>query len=108
MVKDQQSWQRAIYAYRKFPDDYYLLTRNKDWWGWDDKWHFEKILVKIVEEENSRRALMETGDADIATEFGPEAWEAFKNNPDLVPYLSPGLAIELLYMGNYGPPGSTC
>jgi peptide/nickel transport system substrate-binding protein len=85
------------------PNDHYLLTRNKDWWGWEDKWHFDKILIKVVEEENSRRALLEKGDADMGTEFGPEAWVAFKNNPDLKPYLTPGLAIELLYLGNYGP-----
>jgi peptide/nickel transport system substrate-binding protein len=85
------------------PNDHYLLTRYDGWWGWDDKWHFDKILVKVVPEENSRRALMETGDADIATEFGPEAWDAFKKNPDLHPYLTPQLAIELIYLGVYGP-----
>jgi peptide/nickel transport system substrate-binding protein len=88
------------------PDEYFVLTRNKDWWGWkanDDKARFEKILFKVVIEENTRRSMLEAGDADISTEFGPEAWVAFANNKNLHPYLTPQLAIELIYLGNYGP-----
>jgi peptide/nickel transport system substrate-binding protein len=85
------------------PDQQYVLERFKDWWGWDDKWHFDKVLIKIIPEETTRRSLLETGDIDIGYEFGPETWVSFQKNPDLVQPLSPGLAIEYIYLGTYGP-----
>jgi len=85
------------------PNQRVVLTSFDDWWGWDDSFHFDKILLKIVPERASRRSLIEKGDVDITFNFGPEDLQALQKNPDVVLYLSEGLTIHYVMMGEYGP-----
>jgi peptide/nickel transport system substrate-binding protein len=85
------------------PNQQAILTRFEDWWGWDDGWHFDKVLLRIVPERSSRRSLIEKGDVDIAFDFGAEDWEALKKNSNVVVHLSDGLTVQYIALGKYGP-----
>jgi len=85
------------------PNEQVVLTRFADWWGWDEGFHFEKIILKVVPEESARRSLIEKGDVDLTYEFSVENLEALQKNPDLVVSLAPGLALQYLVLGKYGP-----
>lgn len=86
------------------PNQQLVLTKFNDWWGWkSDGWYFDKIIIKVVPEEASRRTLIEKGDVDIAVQFGPENWDALKKNPDISVQLAPGLALQYVVLGDYGP-----
>jgi peptide/nickel transport system substrate-binding protein len=84
------------------PNQQIILTRNEAWWGWDDKFHFDKIILKIVPERSTRRSLIETGDVDATFNLSPEDWEALKQNSDVVVDLPPGLSISYITLGNQG------
>jgi len=84
------------------PNQQIVLTRNQAWWGWDDKFHFGKIILKVVPERATRRSLIETGDADATFNLSPEDWDVLKQNPDVVVDLPPGLAIAYITLGNQG------
>jgi peptide/nickel transport system substrate-binding protein len=85
------------------PNQQAVLTRNESWWGWDDGFHFDKIVLKVVPEQASRRSLIEKGDVDIAQQFTPEDYDALKQNPDIDVRLSEGLALQYIILGDYGP-----
>jgi len=84
------------------PNQQIVLTRNETWWGWDDKFHFDKIILKIVPERATRRSLIETGDVDATFNLSPEDWDALKQNPDVVVDLPPGLSISYITLGSNG------
>lgn len=85
------------------PNQQVILTRFEDWWGWDDGWHFDQVVLKIVPERASRRSLIEKGDVDIAFDFGAEDWDALQENPEVDVYVSEGLTIQYIALGKYGP-----
>ena len=57
-----------LYTLDKFaPNDEFILVRNPDYWrGWSDANKFEKIIIKVLPENSTRRQLLEKGDADIS------------------------------------------
>ncbi len=60
-----------------------VLTKFEDYWGgWEGK-HFDKALFKMVEENASRRQIIESGEADSVTRLMPEDVMALKSNPNL-------------------------
>lgn len=84
------------------PNQQIVLTRNQAWWGWDDKFHFDKIILKVVPERSTRRSLIETGDVDATFNLSPEDWDALKQNKDVVVDLPPGLSISYVTLGSNG------
>lgn len=59
------------------------MERFDDYWrGWDDS-HFDKIIVRVVSETETRRQLLEQGDADIVDALSVEAYDALLENPDI-------------------------
>jgi peptide/nickel transport system substrate-binding protein len=66
------------YKLDKFaPNDEFILVRNPDYWrGWSDQNKFEKILIKVLPENSTRRQLLEKGDADITVLTSPEDLQA--------------------------------
>lgn len=62
-----------------------LLEMEKfdDYWrGWDGD-HFEKIVVRVVTEGETRRQLLEQGDGDIVDSLTLEQNQAVMENPDI-------------------------
>ena len=60
------------------------LSRYDDYWrGWGGN-HFDEIIIRIVLDQDTRRALIETGEADIAEALSILALDALASNPDVV------------------------
>lgn len=52
------------------------------WRGWEGD-HFDKIIVRVVSESETRRQLLEQGDADIVDALTVEAAAALEGSPDI-------------------------
>lgn len=72
------------YRITKFePEQVLEMERYEDYWrGWDGN-HFDKIVVRVVPEMETRRLLLEQGDADIVDALSVEIFEALQGNPDI-------------------------
>ncbi len=76
------------------PDDILVMERNESYWrGWEGN-HFERIVIRTVPEDSTRRQLIERGEADIVDNLVPEALEALKGNPDVVINESTSTQVE--------------
>lgn len=65
-----------------------ILTRFDDYWGgWEDN-QFDKAVIKMVTEEATRRQMVESGEADIATSITTQSAEALEN--------AQGLSMEII------------
>ena len=66
------------YMLEKFaPNDEFILLRNPDYWrGWSDPNKFEKVIIKVLPENSTRRQLLEKGDTDIGALDTPEDLKA--------------------------------
>ncbi|MCO5220001.1 MAG: ABC transporter substrate-binding protein [Thermomicrobiales bacterium] len=59
------------------------MERFDDYWrGWDGN-HFDKVIVRVVSETETRRQLLEQGEADIVDALNVEAYDALVDNPDI-------------------------
>lgn len=64
------------------PSERVVLERFDNYHGgWDDR-HFSGVVFRVVPDTNTRRQLIESGDADgLVNTLTPEAKEDMKNNP---------------------------
>jgi peptide/nickel transport system substrate-binding protein len=61
--------------------------------GWDIP-HFERIVIRLVEEISTRRQLIENGDGDaLDANLTPEDYEALQSNPDVQVLSYPSAAV---------------
>jgi peptide/nickel transport system substrate-binding protein len=61
-----------------------ILTRFPQYWrGWSGH-HVSRVIFDFVNEEPTRRELLEKGDADIGNVFTPQDMQAMESNPQLV------------------------
>ncbi|ATW27648.1 ABC transporter substrate-binding protein [Candidatus Formimonas warabiya] len=60
-----------------------VLTRFEDYWGGWSGNHFDKVVFKLVGENSSRRQLIESGEADVATNLLPDDLIALQSNPNV-------------------------
>lgn len=72
------------------------------WGGWDGA-HFDKIQLRAVAEETTRRQLLEQGDADIVDTLTPEDITALKSNPNLAVLENKSTEVVYFVMTEYGP-----
>lgn len=73
------------YAITEFePGSQITLARNESYWGGWKGGEFERIILRVVGEDATRRQLIEQGDVDIIDNLAPEALEALAQNPDVV------------------------
>ncbi len=72
------------------------------WGGWTGD-HFDKILIRAVPEETTRRQLLEQGEADIVDTLTSEDIVALQSNANLT--VLQGKSTEIVYfaMTEYGP-----
>src|SRR5215213_4332037 len=82
-----------------------ILERNPDYWrGWEGN-HFERIIIRVVEEGATMRQLVEAGDVDIMDRFSIDfEWiDQLKEVPTLNVVLSDSTEVEYLIMTVGGP-----
>jgi peptide/nickel transport system substrate-binding protein len=60
-----------------------LARYAKYWRGWEGS-EFDHIVLRVVEEDTTRRQLIEQGGVDIVDNLTPEALQALEKNPDVV------------------------
>jgi peptide/nickel transport system substrate-binding protein len=79
-----------------------LARYNEYWRGWEGP-HFETVNLRYVSEAETRRELIEQGDADIADNISPEELSALLANPDLNVNLSNDLTVVYIMLAVTGP-----
>lgn len=66
------------------PSEQVVMTRFEDFHGGWERPHFDKIVVRIVEEAATRRQLLESGDADTLTQnLTPDDVDALRSSESL-------------------------
>ncbi|HKG25919.1 MAG TPA: ABC transporter substrate-binding protein [Thermomicrobiales bacterium] len=72
------------YKIVEFEPEQQLVMEKYDgyWRGWEGS-HFDRIVIRVVPESETRRQLIEQGEVDIIDNMIPEALEAFEQNSDL-------------------------
>jgi peptide/nickel transport system substrate-binding protein len=87
------------------PGQEVILERNPDYWrGWDGN-HFDRIIIRVVEESATMRELLEAGDVDIIDRYSVNyEWiEDLQQNPALQVDLGDSTEISFLIMTVAGP-----
>ncbi|MEA2595099.1 MAG: peptide/nickel transport system substrate-binding protein [Thermomicrobiales bacterium] len=72
------------------------------WRGWEAD-HFDRIVIRIVTEKETRRQLIEQGEADIVDSLTPEDFDSLAQHPDLVVTRSYATAVDYYTMTVAGP-----
>lgn len=69
------------------PDAEVVLAQFEDYWrGWDDKAHFENVLISIVSDDVTQEQLLLGGEVDFADRLPPPSYELFAEDPDFNVY----------------------
>ena len=87
------------------PGQEVILERNPDYWrGWEGN-HFERVIIRVVEELETMRQLVESGDVDIIDRFGIsyDTIDELMQVPTLKVDLSDSTEVEYLSMTEAGP-----
>jgi peptide/nickel transport system substrate-binding protein len=89
-----QQWQHNVQE---------TLVRFPNYWhGWNGK-HFSKVLIQEIPETNTRRELLERGQADITFALTPQDDQALTTNPAVRVTAPYGTEIGYIAMNEYGP-----
>jgi peptide/nickel transport system substrate-binding protein len=83
-------------------DGVFLEQFDDYWGGWDGE-HFDAIAIRVVSEAETRRELLERGDADMATTLALSTVPDLERNLDLVVDRRFNLAVHYLAMTVAGP-----
>jgi peptide/nickel transport system substrate-binding protein len=81
-----------------------ILERNESYWrGWEGN-HFDRIIIRVVEESASMRQLVESGDVDIMDRFSVDfEWiEALQQTPNLTVDMSDSTEVTYYAMTEGG------
>lgn len=80
-----------------------VMERYADYWrGWEEG-QFEQVVVRIVVEPETRRSLIESGAADIATTLPLAAVQELTQNPNLTVDHHANLNVRYVIMTVAGP-----
>jgi peptide/nickel transport system substrate-binding protein len=80
-----------------------VLDRYDGYWGGWDSPHFDRVIIRVVVEPETRRALLENGDADLATTMPLGAVRELEAHPDIVVDRRYNLAVAYLALTVAGP-----
>src|SRR5829696_252871 len=80
-----------------------VLEQNPKYWrGWEGE-HFNQVFLRVVVEPETRRALIENGEADIATTLALAAVSELEQNSDLAVDHRYNLVVRYIAMTVAGP-----
>jgi len=61
-----------------------VLKRNPDYWrGWDGN-HFDRVIIKYIQEPSTERLLIEQGEADVGLFLPDDVVESLDGKPDVI------------------------
>jgi peptide/nickel transport system substrate-binding protein len=75
---------------------------DRYWRGWEGA-HFERVVIRAVAEFETRRQLIEQGEADIIDQVLPQAIADFRQNPDLQVNVGTSAEVDYFVMAIAGP-----
>jgi len=85
------------------PEQQLTLERYDGYWGGWDGNHFDRVIFRVISENETRRQLIEQGDVDIVDNLTPESLLALEENPDLVVDRSYSAEVDYLILTVTGP-----
>jgi len=86
------------------PNDEVLMTAFEDYWGgWEDN-QYDKVLVKVISENSSRRQMIESGEADIGQGFNLTDIKALTENENLKIYTTEAYQARAAHFNTVKPP----
>src|SRR5215204_7536675 len=85
------------------PEQQLVLERYDDYWGGWEGNHFDRVIFRVISENETRRQLIEQGEVDIVDNLNPEANEALAANSDLVIDRSYSAEVDYLNLTVAGP-----
>jgi peptide/nickel transport system substrate-binding protein len=92
------------YAITEFePGSLLTMQRNETYWGGWKGDEFDQIILRVVEEDGTRRQLIEQGEVDIVDNLTPEALQALEQNPDVTIDASYNTEVYYLTLTVGGP-----
>ena len=72
------------------------MQRHDNYWGGWTGDEFDGVVLRVVEEDATRRQLIEQGGADIVDNLTPEALQSLGQNPDVT--VDRSYSTEVMYM----------
>ncbi|MCC6315102.1 MAG: ABC transporter substrate-binding protein [Thermomicrobiales bacterium] len=85
------------------PGQQAVFARNEAYWrGWEGD-HFDRIVIRVVEETATRRQLIERGEVDIVDSLTPEALQALEQNPELTVDKHYSMTVDYFILTVAGP-----
>ncbi len=85
------------------PEQQIVMERYDGYWrGWQGN-HFDRIVIRVVPETETRRQLIEQGEVDILDNMIPEALEAFEQNADLQVHRNYSTEVDYMILTVAGP-----
>lgn len=85
------------------PEQQLTLERYDGYWGGWEGTHFDRVIFRVISENETRRQLIEQGDVDIVDNLTPESLLALEENPDLVVDRSYSAEVDYLILTVTGP-----
>jgi peptide/nickel transport system substrate-binding protein len=85
------------------PSEQLTLEKNDDYWGGWDGNHFERVVIRVVPENGTRRQLLEQGQVDLVDTLTYNDLDALKQNPNLTLHAGYTSRIDYLYLTVAGP-----
>lgn len=87
------------------PMDELVLTKFDDYWGgWEQENHFEKGILKVVQEPSTARHMLEAGEADWASMLPFEHVTALEADPNIAVSTTPSFQNLLGLFNTEKPP----
>ncbi len=85
------------------PEQQLTLERYDGYWGGWEGNHFDRVIFRVISENETRRQLIEQGEVDIVDNLTPEALLALEENPDLFVDRSYSAEVDYLILTVTGP-----
>lgn len=86
------------------PGDEVILTAFGNYWGGWEGEHFDKVVIKNIGENSSRRQMIESGEADITNALMVEDLKVLENNPNVTVYQSDSFANTIGFINTKAKP----
>lgn len=77
------------------PGDHAAMERNPDYWNWGGPAYCDKLIYKIVPEDSSRAALLESGEAQVVDRVSPADGQRLQGNAQVS--ILRGVTSRLVY-----------
>jgi peptide/nickel transport system substrate-binding protein len=85
------------------PEQQLILERYDGYWGGWEGNHFDRVIFRVISENETRRQLIEQGEVDIVDNLTPESLIALEENPELFVDRSYSAEVDYLILTVAGP-----